>query len=124
MIKVGSKTNHYQTQCLSSHLTRFAAGFVILPEMVDWKGVLAKGDFVQNKTIYLTVIGVSITYIVLLIYARFKDRKDLEKLGVTPLPDNHPSDQYYYQLLVFTGHREHSGTKSKVILFSSCLEDE
>jgi hypothetical protein len=28
--------------------------------------------------------------------------------------DNNPTDEYYYQILVFTGHRTDSGTKSKV----------
>ena len=53
-------------------------------------------------------------YIILVIYARSQDRKDVEKLGVTPLPDNHRLDRYYYQLIVFTGQRKDAGTKSKV----------
>ena len=28
--------------------------------------------------------------------------------------DNNPTDGYYYQILVFTGHRKDAGTKSKV----------
>jgi hypothetical protein len=35
-------------------------------------------------------------------------------LGVTPLPDNHQNDQYFYQIIVFTGQRKDAGTKSKV----------
>jgi hypothetical protein len=35
-------------------------------------------------------------------------------LGVTPLPDNYSADQYFYEILVFTGHRKNAGTKSKV----------
>ena len=38
----------------------------------------------------------------------------LLQLGVTPLPDNHPMDKYFYQILVFTGFRKESGTSSKV----------
>jgi hypothetical protein len=113
-IKVGEKTNHYQTQCFSTHLTKFASGFLIVPEMPDWKYIFANADFMKNKTIYLTVISVSIIYMILIIYARFYDKKDLEKLGVTPLSDNHQADKYYYQILVFTGQRKDSGTKSKV----------
>jgi hypothetical protein len=51
-----------------------------------------------------------------MIYARYKDKKDIEKLGVTPLPDNHKSDQYFYQIIVFTGQRKDSGTNSNVRL--------
>ncbi|CAF4451521.1 unnamed protein product, partial [Adineta steineri] len=100
---VGPLTNHNQTQCFSTHLTSFAGGFVVLPEPVNWSYVFAHADFNRNKTIYLTVICVSLMYIILTIYARYKDKKDLEKLGVTPLPDNHQSDEYVYEIIVFTG---------------------
>ncbi|CAF0759134.1 unnamed protein product [Adineta steineri] len=49
-----------------------------------------------------------------MIFGNYKDRKDIEKLGVTPLPDNAKSDQYYYQIIVFTGQRANSGTQSKI----------
>lgn len=52
--------------------------------------------------------------LLLIIYARIKDRKDLEKLGVTSLVDNHKCDEYFYEILVFTGHRKDAGTKSNV----------
>jgi polycystin 1L2 len=68
----------------------------------------------KNKTVYLTVISVSVIYVLLIIYARYKDKKDVEKLGVTALPDNHKADQYFYQIIVFTGHRKDAGTKSNV----------
>ncbi|CAF4239490.1 unnamed protein product, partial [Adineta steineri] len=44
----------------------------------------------------------------------YKDKKDLEKLGVTPLPDNHQSDEYVYEIIVFTGQRKDAGTNSNV----------
>ena len=111
---VGSKTNLYETECFSTHLTKFASGFVILPELIDWNYVFNNGEFHKNKTIYLTVIIVTLMYIILMIYARKYDKKDFEKLGVTPLSDNRSSDNYFYQLIVFTGQRKDSGTKSKV----------
>ncbi|CAF4173255.1 unnamed protein product, partial [Adineta steineri] len=113
-LTVGPLTNHYETQCFSTHLTSFAGGFVILPESINWNYVFANADFMKNKTIYLTVICVSVIYIILIIYARFKDKKDIEKLGVTPLPDNHRSDQYFYQIIVFTGQRKGAETNSNV----------
>ena len=113
-LRVGPMTNYDQTQCLSTHLTKFTGGFRVLPAPINWNYVFANADFLKNKTVYLIVICVSTIYIILVIYARWKDRKDLEKLGVTPLPDNHKSDRYLYQLIVFTGQRKNSGTKSKV----------
>ena len=116
-------TNHQQTQCLSTHLTTFAGGFLVLPAPINWNYVFSNADFARNKTIYITLICVSVLYFLLLVYARYKDKKDLEKLGVTPLSDNQPSDQYFYQILVFTGHRTHSGTNSKVRLLPSFQRD-
>ncbi len=44
-------------------------------------------------------------------------------MGVTPLPDNYSSDQYFYQILVFTGHRNNAGTQSKVRLKEREISD-
>ncbi|CAF1690248.1 unnamed protein product, partial [Adineta ricciae] len=101
-----------------------AGGFLVLPAPINWNYVFSNADFTRNKTIYITLICVSILYLLLLVYARYKDKKDLEKLGVTPLPDNQPSDQYFYQILVFTGHRTHSGTNSKVHFILAGDDDE
>ena len=121
---VGPSTNHYETQCYSTHLTTFAGGFIVLPAPINWNYVFANADFNKNKTVYITLICVCILYLLLAIYARYKDKKDVEKLGVTPLPDNHRSDQYFYQILVFTGHRKDAGTKSKVHFVLSGDDDE
>ncbi|CAF3980133.1 unnamed protein product [Rotaria sp. Silwood2] len=121
---VGSLTNHYETECLATHLTTFAGGFIVLPSPINWSYVFSNADFMRNKTIYLTVISFSIIYIILMIYARFKDKKDIEKLGVTPLSDNIKSDQYFYEILVFTGRRVNAGTKSKVRFILSGANDE
>ncbi|CAF1313923.1 unnamed protein product [Adineta ricciae] len=123
-VLVGPLTNHQQTQCLSTHLTTFAGGFLVLPAPINWNYVFSNADFARNKTIYITLICVSVLYFLLLVYARYKDKKDLEKLGVTPLPDNQPSDQHFYQILVFTGHRTHSGTNSKVHFILAGDDDE
>ena len=111
---MGPLTDHHQTQCFSTHLTSFAGGFVILPESVDWSYVFANAGFMKNKTVYLTVIVVCVIYTILALYARLFDRRDLQKLGVTPLPDNNPADDYLYQIIVFTGQRKDAGTQSNV----------
>ncbi|CAF1234712.1 unnamed protein product [Adineta steineri] len=111
---VGSLTNHYETECFSKHLTTFAGGFIVLPAPINWSYVFANAGFLQNKTVYLMMICTTVLYIILLIYGRRKDKKDIEKLGVTPLADNQKSDQYFYQILVFTGQRRNAGTESKV----------
>jgi hypothetical protein len=120
---VGPLTNHHQTQCFSTHLTTFAGGFIILPSPINWNHVYSNADFIRNRTIYLTIILVLIIYIILMIYSRYYDKKDLERLGVTLLPDNHQSDRYFYQILVFTGQRNDAGTKSNVHFIVSGDDD-
>ncbi|CAF3507643.1 unnamed protein product [Rotaria sordida] len=111
---VGPQTTSGQTQCYTNHLTTFAGGWIVLPAPINWNYVFANADFSKNKTIYLTMILIAVFYILIMIYARYKDKKDVEKLGVTPLPDNLISDKYYYQIIVFTGFRKDAGTNSKV----------
>ncbi|CAF4453591.1 unnamed protein product, partial [Adineta steineri] len=53
---VGPLTNHYETECLSTHLTSFAGAFIVLPEPINWSYVFANAGFMKNKTIYLTTI--------------------------------------------------------------------
>ena len=123
-VLVGSKTNLYQTECLSTHLTTFAGGFLVLPEPINWNYVFSNADFAKNKTIYLTVICISILYLLFVIYARYKDRKDFEKLGVMVLDDNYAEDQYHYEIIVVTGHRRHAGTNSNVQFILSGDNDD
>ncbi|CAF1484404.1 unnamed protein product, partial [Adineta steineri] len=123
-LTVGPLTNLYETECLSTHLTSFAGGFIVLPAPINWSYVFANADLIKNKTVYLTVIFTSIFYIILMIYARFQDKKDFEKLGVTPLADNNKSNHYYYQILVFTGQRTNAGTDSKVYFVLSGDDDQ
>ena len=80
LLQVGSLTNYYETQCFSTHLTTFAAGFLALPAPINWNYVFSNGDFIKNKTIYLTVIVTILIYLILIIYARFKDKKDFDKV--------------------------------------------
>ena len=77
-IKVGSLTNHNESECFSTYLTTFAGGFLVLPSPINWNYVFATADFNKNKTIYLNVICISIFYLLLIVYARYKDKKDTE----------------------------------------------
>ncbi|CAF1640812.1 unnamed protein product, partial [Adineta ricciae] len=123
-VRVGSLTNHNETECYSTHLTSFAGGFLVLPNPINWNYVFANASFSKNPTIYLTIIITSLFYIILMIYSRYKDKKDIEKLGVTPLIDNEKSDEYYYEILVFTGQRRNAGTESKVQFVLSGENDQ
>ncbi|XP_054717405.1 uncharacterized protein LOC129226802 [Uloborus diversus] len=112
------------TCCECNHLTSFSSGFFVTPSEIDFSYVFANAGFKNNVTIYATIIVTLSVFILLLIYARWRDRKDLQKLGATPLPDNEASDKYIYEILVFTGHQRNAGTKSNVFFIVSGEDDE
>jgi Kef-type K+ transport system membrane component KefB len=82
IFKVGPQTNEDQTECLTNHLTTFAGGWIVLPAPINWNYVFANLSFVQNLTIYITMIIILILYIIIMIYARYKDKKDIEKVKI------------------------------------------
>jgi hypothetical protein len=63
-----------------THLTTFGAGFFVKPNLVDFSYVFAHAGFADNLTIYLTLIFTISVYIVLVVWARSKDKKDKEKV--------------------------------------------
>jgi len=113
-MEIYEDTNLSQTHCLSNHLTSFAGGLAILPSTINFQYFFANGSFSQNSLIYSTIILVTFIYILFAIWARFMDRKDLKKLNIIPLKDNNPFHDYFYELIIFTGNGNQSGTKSNV----------
>ncbi|XP_063584721.1 polycystin-1-like protein 2 [Penaeus indicus] len=102
------------TVCSCNHLTSFASGFFVAPNAIDFAYVFANAGFADNLTIYLTLIISLSLYLIGLVYARIMDKKDIEKVGATPLADNSPADRYLYNIMVHTGAFPSSGTESKV----------
>ncbi|XP_064099124.1 location of vulva defective 1-like [Macrobrachium nipponense] len=103
-----------RTTCEATHLTSFGSGFIVAPNTIDFNYVFANMGFDDNLTIYITLI-ISITiFILMMVWARLKDRKDVMKLGAAPLPDNKVEDKYLYEMLVFTGNKKEAQTDSTV----------
>ena len=115
-LEVMNDTTLSYTHCKSNHLTTFASGFEILAVSLDFNYVFANSSFEQNKTIYLTVLILLALYILFSIWGRWMDKQDFLKIGVTPLIDNHPIDDYFYEIVIITGNSVNAGTDSKVIL--------
>ncbi len=103
-----------QTHCSSNHLTAFAGGLVVLPQTINFQHVFAKTSFTKNPYIYVTVIVVTCVYILFALWAKYMDMRDSMRANIVLLKDNHPLDDYFYELIVFTGNRSESGTRSKV----------
>uniref|UniRef100_A0A1I8GMZ4 PLAT domain-containing protein n=2 Tax=Macrostomum lignano TaxID=282301 RepID=A0A1I8GMZ4_9PLAT len=121
---VGPLTTVRVTHCQCTHLTSFAGGWVESPNTIDWNYVFSNFDFTKNPTLFVTEIVIAVIFIAVFVWARRSDKKDLEKLGVAPLPDNNPDHKYLYEIVVSTGMRRGAGTDSKVFFILSGERDE
>lgn len=119
-----SNANYALTKCKCNHLTSFGSGFFVMPNTIDFSYVFANAGFADNVTIYMTVVVTMLAYVVLLIWARNEDKKDLEKIGAAPLQDNDPKDKYIYEIVVFTGDKKSAATDSNVFFIVSGDDDE
>jgi hypothetical protein len=113
-IYVYEDTNLTQTHCSSNHLTAFAGGLVLLPSKINFQYAFSHPSPIHNPFIYSTIILITCVYILFALWARWMDLRDLKKMNITFMEDNHSSDSYFYELIVFTGDKEESGTNSKV----------
>ena len=122
--EVVSDTSLYETHCLSTHLTSFAGGLVVLPSAINFEYVFANASFLQNPIIYSTVIVVTLLYALFSVWAHWMDKRDLNKLNIIPLDDNLTNHNYFYEVIVFTGNRQEAGTDSKVMVVINGEKDE
>ncbi len=103
--------------CVSNHLTLFASGLVLSSSKINYQYPYAIASITQNSIVYSTVIIFLCFYVILVIWSRFMDRRDEQKMGIYLLKDNYKNDLYFYELIVSTGNRNESETKSKVLNF-------
>jgi len=113
-MEIYDDTDLRQSHCSSNHLTSFATGLVLVPQEINFQYVFANASFTRNKIVYITVIVVTCIYIIFAIWAKYMDVRDMKKLNNVALKDNNPQDDYVYELIVFTGNKIESGTRSKV----------
>jgi hypothetical protein len=115
-MEVLETTNTSFTQCISNHLTQFAGGWITVPSGINFNEVFANASFLQNITIYMTVIVMCTLYVILLMFTCYMDKKDKIKNMIKLFPDNQPDDIYFYEVIFYTGARPFSGTDSNVCL--------
>lgn len=116
-LEVVHDLNISHTYCISSHLTDFSGGLVILPAKIDFGYVFQNSSFEQNKTIYITLIVIAVLYTLLFVWCRYMDRKDKFKSNIYMLEEDVNKNPYFYEIIVFTGNRKKAGTNSNVIEF-------
>ncbi|CAF0988120.1 unnamed protein product, partial [Brachionus calyciflorus] len=109
-----NRSGFKEINCISTHLTDFTGGFFVLPSKIDFKSVFSKSSFIENPTIYLTVIITCSLYIIFSIVCIYFDKQDKIKTNVYVMKNNQPN--YFYEICVFTGSRKDAGTKSNVFL--------
>ena len=100
--------------CTSSHLTSFATGFLPMVNTIDFKFVFAARSFQDNLTINMLLIITLTTYLAVMIWAIVRDNKDAKLIRSPAMADNHPDDNYFYELIVETGPLANHGTTSNV----------
>ncbi len=96
-------------------MTSFAGGLVVMPNNINFQYVFANVAFSKNYTIYFTLIIFALIYIFFAIWALLMDARDLKKIKTITLKDNNFSDDYFYEMIVFTGDSSESGTHSNVM---------
>ncbi len=96
-------------------MTTFGTDFYVPPNTIDFSTVFAKFKSLnENPGVFATVVSILGVYIIVAVFARYKDRQDLVKWGAVPLEDNLPIDNYYYVVSVQTGFGNDTGTTSQV----------
>ncbi|KAA0185789.1 hypothetical protein HAZT_HAZT010686 [Hyalella azteca] len=77
-------------------------------------------DDVYKQSIMENTMRQSIT----MIWGHYKDKKDIERSGVLPLPDNKPEDKYIYEVTFFTGPDSDAPCESQIYFMASGDYDE
>ncbi|XP_076879412.1 polycystin-1-like protein 2 [Brachyhypopomus gauderio] len=113
--RVGPRTSASVTQCLCTHLTFFGSSFFVMPNKVDVSRTAELfATFFNNPVVVCFVGAVFLVYILVVIWARWKDLQDKIKVKIMVLEDNDPLSEYRYLLTVSTGHRHGASTSSQV----------
>ncbi|XP_041047630.1 polycystic kidney disease protein 1-like 2 [Carcharodon carcharias] len=122
---VGLHSTPDQSHCLCNHLTFFGSTFFVMPNKLDLTQIPELfTQTSQNPVVVSLVAAIFGIYIIVLVWARIKDRSDLTKAKVTVLFDNDPLAQYRYLIRVHTGHRKGSATTAKVVIMLSGSEGD
>lgn len=113
-MNVLSDTNATHTHCSSSHLTDFAAGFRSESLLIDFEFILSKACVEKNSIVLTTIVISFILFLLFVSWSIFKDRKDKLKITMNRMTDNDSDNNYFYEVIAFTGTMAQAGTESNV----------
>ena len=107
-------TTYFSTECASTHLTAFGTGFFPQPNEINFEFIVANMGLIDNSTLYVVLFILVLLYIIMMIWAHYKDKRDSERRGVVPLPDNDPKNKYIYEITFFTGPDNEASCESNI----------
>jgi hypothetical protein len=107
-------TNWTVACCLTTHATEYAGGLVTLPSTINFNDVWTHASFLDNPTIYCTVIALGCLYILGAIFCLFMDRRDKARISFTLVGDTSNEHDYFYEIILFTGTRKDAQCNSRV----------
>ena len=83
-VKVGDGTTSQVTECKCTHLTTFGTDFYVPPNTIDFSTVFSKFDIAGNPSVFATIVSILGLYVLIAIFLRWKDKKDLIKVSSAP----------------------------------------
>lgn len=115
-VEIFADSNLVTSHCETNHFTQFASGLVIIPSKIDFQYVLAYASPDRNPLIYAVALTLLSLYVLSSIVGYMVDREDDKRIGITVLADNAIGNDYYYEVIVFTGDVKNAETDSNVKL--------
>ncbi|XP_066966740.1 serine-rich adhesin for platelets-like [Macrobrachium rosenbergii] len=124
--RVTPATNTRMVRCACNHLTSFGSDFFVPPNTIDFGSVYDNlgAKLKDNFAVLVTICVLLALYVLVGIWARYKDKQDVKKWGVTALADNLAGEKYLYLLTVMTGMKGKSGTASNISFVLSGTDED
>lgn len=118
---VGPETTPQKTQCVCNHLTDFGGDVLVAPNPIDFdkvfEGLANLGD---NLGVLMVILTIFLLYVVLVIWARKKDKKDEAERGIVTIDcTNGRKKRSSYIATFVTGAGHGAGTTANVYIIIS-----
>ncbi|KAI5101376.1 polycystic kidney disease protein 1-like 2, partial [Silurus meridionalis] len=114
---VGPKTVPKMTHCLCNHNTFYGSSFFVMPNPIDLSKTAALFATINENYVVASVLGAFFfLYLILVVWARYADKKAQRTRKLMLLEDNHPCAHYNYLVNIQTGNRKQAGTTAKVMM--------
>ncbi|XP_078585335.1 uncharacterized protein LOC144867284 isoform X7 [Branchiostoma floridae x Branchiostoma japonicum] len=116
--EVGPLTTTSLTHCLCDHLTAFGTDFqfFVAPNSLNILSALQGfTNIMENPSVVITIGVLFGLYLLIVIWARWEDKKDGLKVGATVLEGTSRGSQTY-EVMLYTGPQSNAGTSAEVFL--------